>query len=59
MDELIFADNELNCPECGSPEKNETDIENYRDSSGKITKKIHHLNCTKCGKMWFVIVKED
>jgi uncharacterized Zn finger protein len=59
MDELILDDDGLVCPDCGSPEKNETDIEVVRIQDKKSY--IYHYSCTKCGQMWFVrkSTKED
>jgi uncharacterized Zn finger protein len=59
MDELIFNDEEIVCPECGSPEKNETDIETITIQGKKSY--VFHFNCTICGKIWYVrkSTKED
>jgi DNA-directed RNA polymerase subunit RPC12/RpoP len=52
MDELIFADDEIKCPDCGSEERNETDVEPITIQGKKSV--IYHFNCLKCGRIYYV-----
>jgi DNA-directed RNA polymerase subunit RPC12/RpoP len=52
MDELIFNDSEIVCPDCGSEERNETDVEPITINGKKSF--IYHYNCLKCGRIFYV-----
>jgi DNA-directed RNA polymerase subunit RPC12/RpoP len=57
MDELIFNDSKIVCPDCGSDERNETDVEPITINGKKS--RIYHYNCLKCGRIYYVREKED
>jgi DNA-directed RNA polymerase subunit RPC12/RpoP len=57
MIEAIYDDDEnIVCPDCGSPERNETDAEPITILGKKSV--IYHFNCLKCGRIYYVRKQE-
>jgi len=51
--DITFDDNELLCPQCGSPEKREEFIDNLPGPNGS-GRRMYHYSCSECENTWTV-----